>query len=114
MYSPITSSTSYPTVPVVISGRMSEGDRVDLMRFLFMGPTRSMGDRGQEDIGAVDDWAEGHSEVSVPELVADIDDSVLGPETGEQGKEAAAVGDAVRAQNEDSIDQEQDAEYVEE
>ena len=108
MYSPVNPSPSYPTVTTSVAGRMNEEDRIDLMRFLFMGPTRSVGDRGQEDIGADDDWFEGESEVSVPELVPDIDDSFHGLVTEEQGKEAAAVEDPV--QEEDFIDQEQDAE----
>lgn len=107
MHSPIVSSTSYLTVSTAITGRMSEEDRVDLMRFLFMGPTRSVGERGQGDLGAINDWFEEDSEVSVPELVADLDDSFLGPGTVEQGKEATGVEETVAlVQGEDSTDQE--------
>jgi hypothetical protein len=106
MYSPIVSSTSYPTVSAVVTGRVNEEDRIDLMRFLFMGPTRSVGDRGQEDLGAVDDWFEEDSWVSVPELVADLDHSFLGLDTEEQGKEATAVEETVtKVPGEDPIDQ---------
>lgn len=115
MYSPIVSSISYPTVSVVVSGRMNEEDRIDLMRFLFMAPTRTVGDRGQEDVGAVDDWFEEDMEVSVPELVADLDDSFLGLDDEEQGKEALAVEEPVlEVQGEDPIDQDQEAELSEE
>ncbi|KAF9651342.1 kinase-like protein [Thelephora ganbajun] len=68
-----------------------------------MGSTRIVGDRGQEDIGAVDDWFEGDSVVSVPELVADLDDSFHELEIADQGKEATAVEEA---QGEDPIDRE--------
>src|ERR1700748_1281106 len=95
MFSPIVSSTSYPTVPVVVTHRMNQEDRADLIRFLFMGPTRTVGVSSQEDIGAVGDWFEGDSQVSVPELVADLDDSFLEMEIAEQGKEDAAVEETV-------------------
>lgn len=109
MYSSIVSSTSYPTVPVVIAGRMSEEDRIDLMRFLFMGPTRSVGPTEQEDEGVVEDWFEGDSEISVPELIADFDDSFLGLATEEQGKEAAAVEETIfKAPEEDPTDKVQE------
>ena len=115
MYSPITTSTSYSTVSVVATGRMNEEDRIDLMRFLFMRPTRSVGDGGQEALGAVDDWFEEDTEVSIPELVADLDDSFLGLDTEEQGKEATAATEMVsEAQGEDPIDQEQDTRLSEE
>lgn len=108
MYSPIVSSTSYPTVSVAVTGRMNEEDRIDLMRFLFMGPTRSVGDRGQGDLGAVDDWSEQDIELDVPELVADLDDSFLGLDTEEQGKEATAIEETVaKIQGGDPIDQEE-------
>jgi len=109
MYSSIVSSTSYPTVPVVVAGRMSEGDRIDLMRFLFMSPTRSVGPREQEDEGVVEDWLEGDSQISVPELIADLDDSFLGLATEKQGKEAAAVEETIfEAPEEDPTDQAQE------
>ena len=109
MYSPIVASTSYPTVSVAVTGRMNEEDRIDLMRFMFMGPTRSVGDRGQENLGAADDWVEEDSGVSIPELVADLDDSFLGLDTEEQGKEATAVEETVvDIQGEDPVDQEQE------
>lgn len=115
MYSTITPSTSYSTVAVVATGRMNEEDRIDLMRFLFMGQTRSGSDGGQEDLGAVDDWFEEDTEASIPELVADLDDIFLGLDTEEQGKEAAAVQEMVsEAQGEDPIDREQDARLGEE
>lgn len=109
MHSPIASSTSYSAVTVVATGRMNEEDRIDLMRFLFMGPTSSLGDRGRENLGAVGDWFDDDSEVSVPELVADLDDSFLGLDTEEQGKEATAVEETVTdsAHGGDPIDQEQ-------
>jgi len=108
MYSPIVSSTSYPTVSVAVTHRMNQEDRIELMRFLFMGPTRSVGVRGQEDIGAVDYWFEGDSQVSMPELVADSDDSFHWLETAEQGKEAAVED----AQGEDDIGQASDMGFV--
>ena len=115
MYSPIVSSISYPTVSVVVSGRMNEEDRIDLMRFLFMAPTKTVGDRGREDVGAVDDWFEEEMEVSVPELVADLDDSFLGLDDEEQGKEALAAEETVLgAQGEDTIDQGQEVELSKE
>lgn len=102
-------------VSVTVTRRMNQEDRTDLMRFLFMRPTRTVGTRGQEDIGAFDGWLEGDSEVSVPELVADLDDSFLGPETAEQGKEAITVeGTVVEAQGVDPIDQEPGMEFQEE
>jgi hypothetical protein len=108
MYSPIIASTSYPTVSVVFTGRMSEEDRIDLMRFLFMSPTRSVSGGGQEDIGAVDDWFEGDSEVSVPELMADLDDSLPGLDTEGQGKEAVAIGETLPGtQGKALVDQEE-------
>ena len=96
---------------------MSEEDRIDFMRFLFMGPTRSVGDRGQENLEVVEDWLGEDDEVSVPELVADLDDSFsfLGLDTEEQGKEAAAVDEnVVEVQGEDPIDQGQDVQLSEE
>jgi hypothetical protein len=96
MLPPIVTSASYPTVSVAVAHRMSQEDRVDLIRFLFTGPTKSVGDMGQGDVGAADDWVEGDSEVSVPELVADLD-SFLGLDIAEQGKEATAVEEAVLA-----------------
>lgn len=74
---------------------MSQEDRIDLIRFLFTGPTKIVGDMGQGGIGAADDWVEGDSEVSLPELVADLDDSFLGFDIAEQGKEAIAVEEAI-------------------
>ena len=69
-----------------------------------------MGIRGQEDIEADDYRFEGDSEMSIPELIADSDDSFLGPENGEQGKDEAAVEYAVEeTQGEDGIDQASDA-----
>ena len=115
MFSPIVPSTSYPTVSVVVTQRVNEEDRIDLMRFLFMGPTRTVSARGQEGIGAVDDWIEGDSEVSVPELIVDLDDSFLGLETAEQGKEATAVEETVvEAQGEDRAGRELDIGLCEE
>jgi len=115
MFSPIVPSTSYPTVSVVVTQRMNEEDRLDLIRFLFMGPTRTVSARGQEGIGAVDDWLEGDSEVSVPELIVDLDDSCLGLETAEQGKEATAVEETVvEAQGEDRTGWESDTGFGEE
>lgn len=109
MYSPIVPSASYPTISVTAAGRMNEEDRIDLMRFLFMGLTRSVGDRGQGGLGDVYDWFEQDSEFSIPELVADLDDSFLGLDTEEQGKEATAVEETVvEIQGEDPIEQEQD------
>jgi hypothetical protein len=105
MYSPIVSSTSYPTVSVLVTRRMNQEDRVDLMRFLFMGLTRSVDYRGQGDIGAVDDWFEEDSEVSVPELVADLDDSFHGLEIAGKGKATAVEETAAEAQGEDTTDQ---------
>ena len=96
---------------------MNQEDRIDLMRFLFMGPTRTMDTRGQEDIGAVDEWFEGDSQVSIPELVADLDDydSFLGVETAEQGKEDAAVEEiAMEAQGEGGTTQGPDMGFDEE
>jgi serine/threonine protein kinase len=105
MFSPIVSSASYPTVSVAVTHRMNQEDRTELVRFLFMGPTRSVGARGQEDIGAVDDWFEEDSLVSVPELVADFDDSSFELEITAQGKEDAAVEEAIaEPQGEDEID----------
>ena len=115
MLSPIVSSTSYPTVSVVVTHRMGQEDRIDLMRFLFTGPTKIVDDMGQEGIWAADGWVEGDSEVSVPELVADLDDSFLGPDIAEQGKEATAVEEAVLAvQREDRTHGEQEIEPTEE
>lgn len=115
MFHPIVPSTSYPTISVMVTRRVTQEDRIDLMRFLFMGPTRTVSTGGQEDIGAIDDWVEEDSEVSVPELVADLDDSFLGLETAEQGKEATAVEETVpEAQGEDRIDQEPDMGFTEE
>lgn len=90
---------------------MNQEDRVDLMRFLFTGPTRTVSDGDQEDIGVVDDWLEGDSELSVPELVADLDDSFLGLDIAEKGKEATAVEEA---RGEDRSDQGQDMPVTEE
>ena len=70
-----------------------------------------MGDRSQQDIGAVDDWLEENSEVSVPELDADLDDGFIGLDIAEQGNEATAVEEA---QGEDQTDHEQDMEFTEE
>ena len=115
MLSPIVSSTSYPTVSVVVTRRMSHEDRIDLMRFLFTGPTKIVDDMGQEGILAADGWVEGDSEVSVPELVADLDDSFLGPDILEQGKEATAVEEAALAiQREGRTHREQEIEPTEE
>ena len=111
MFSSVVPSTSYPTVSVAVAHRMNQEDRIDLMRFLFTGPTRTVGDRGQQDIGAIDDWLEEDSAVSVPELVADFDDSFLGPDIAEQGNEATAVEEA---QGEDQADYEQDMGFTEE
>ena len=97
MFSPIVSSASYPTVSVVVSRRMSREDRIDLIRFLFTGPTKIVGDMDLGGIGVADDWVEGDSEVSVPELVADLDDSFPGLDVAKQGKEATAVEEAVLA-----------------
>lgn len=110
MFSPIISSTSYPTISVAVTHSMNQEDRIELMRFLFMRPTRSMGARGQEDIGAADYCFEGDSQMSIPELEADSDDSsFLGLGTAEQGKEDAAVEETVEeTQGEEDIDQAQD------
>ena len=70
-----------------------------------------MSDRSQQDIGAVDDWLEENSEVSVPELDADLDDGFIGLDIAEQGNEATAVEEA---QGEDQTDHEQDMEFTEE
>jgi len=81
---------------------MNQEDRIELMRFLFTGPTRSVGARGLEDIGVLDYSFEGDSQVSIPELVADSDDSFHWLETGEQGREEAAVEETVEdAQGDD-------------
>ena len=114
MFSPIVSSASYPTISVAVTRRMDQEDRIDLMRFLFTGPTKIAGNRNQGDIGVADDWLEGDSEVSVPELVADLDDSFLGLDLdiAEQGKEATAVGGMVTEG--DRIDQEQGIGFTEE
>ena len=104
MFSSIVSPTSYPTVSVAITRRMNQEDRIDLMRFLFTGPTRTVGERGQQDIGVVGDWIEEDSGVSVPELVADLDDSFLGLDIAEQGNEATAVETIKEAQGEDRTD----------
>ena len=97
MYSSIISSTSYPTVSVTVTHRMDQEDRIELMRFLFMGPTRSVGARGLEDIGALDYSFDGDSQVSIPELVADSDDSFHWMETAKQGRDEAAAEQAVKA-----------------
>ena len=91
MYSPIISSASYHTVSVAVTHRMNQEDRIELMRFLFTGPTRSVGARGMEDIGALDYSFEGDSQVSIPELVADSYHSFRRLETGEKGRDEAAV-----------------------
>ena len=115
MFHPIVSSASYSTVSVAVTHEMNQEDRIDLMRFLFMGPTRTVGVRGQEDIGVTDGWSEEDSEVSVPELVVDLDNSSLGLETAEQGKEAAAVEEMVmEAQGEDQVDQEPNMGFTDE
>jgi len=112
MYSEIIFSTSYPTVSVAVTHRMNQEDRIELMRFLFMGPTRSV---GLEDIGALDYSFEGDSQVSIPELVADSCDSFHGLETGEQGRDEAAVEETVEdAQGEDDIGQATDTGFSDE
>jgi hypothetical protein len=94
---------------------MNQEDRIDLMRFLFTGPTRTVNDRSQQYIGTIDDWLEGDSEVSVPELVADLDDSFLRLDIAEQGNEATAVEEKIKeAQGEDQTDHEQDMVFSEE
>lgn len=76
------------------------------MRFLFMRPTKSVDDRGQEGLGAFDYSFEGDSLVSIPELVSDSDDSFLGLDQTEQGKGGAAVEESVEEpQGEDEVDQ---------
>lgn len=115
MFSSIVSSTSYPTVSVAITRRMNQEDRIDLMRFLFTGPTRIVGDRGQQDIGVVGDWIEEDSGVSVPDLVADLEDSFLGLDIAEQGNEATAIEETTKeAQGEDRTDHEVDMGFTEE
>jgi len=114
MFSPIVSSVSYPAVSVAVTHRMNQEDRIDLMRFLFMGPTKTVSYGDQEDIGAVDDWLEGDSELSVPELIADLlDDSFLGLDIADQGKEAVEET-VVGAQGEDRTDQGRDIPFTEE
>lgn len=85
---------------------MNQEDRIELMRFLFMGPTESVGARGQEDIGAFDYRLESDFQLDIPELVADSDDSFLGSGIVEQGKEDAAVEEtAIEETGEDDFDQ---------
>lgn len=105
MYSPIISSTSSPTVSVAVTHRLNQEDRIELMRFLFTGPTRSVGGGGQEDIGALDYDFEGDSQVSIPGLVADSEDSFCWLEDMEQGKEVAVEETVEDAQGEDDISQ---------
>ena len=114
MYTPVVSSTSYPTISVAVTHRMNREDRIELIRFLFTGPTRSVCARGLEDIGALDYSFEGDSQASIPELVADSDDSFHWLETGEQGRDEAAVEEMVEgAQGEDDVCQAPDTGFSE-
>jgi len=93
---------------------MNQEDRVELMRFLFTGPTRSVGARGLEDIGVLDYSFGGDSQVSIPEVVADSDDSFHWLDTGKQGRDEAAVDGTVEdAQGEDDISQATDTGFSE-